>query len=69
MSVVRRSKHSTFCLVGRCTFQLCYGRAGFIDSKSFPARASTVLDALIFCAKVWRPIYLRNERNLLNLSH
>ena len=38
----------TLCLEGRCTIQLCYGRVGYIDSKSFIADNDTILEGLTF---------------------
>ena len=56
----------TLCLEGRRSLQLSYGRVAFIDSKTFPAPANTVLDALIFCAKGERPIRLICESTVVN---
>ena len=41
----------TLCLEGRCTIHLCYGRVGYIDSKSFIAGNDTILEALTFHRK------------------
>ena len=38
----------TLCLEGRRSFQLSYGRAGYVDSKSFVASNDTILEALTF---------------------
>ena len=42
---------ATFCLEGRRSFQLSYGRVRHLDSKSFVPGAEIVLGALTFCAK------------------
>jgi hypothetical protein len=36
----------TLCLEGRRSIQLSYGRIGYVDSKSFIARKSTILARL-----------------------
>ena len=38
----------TLCLEGRRSFRLSYGRAGYVDSKSFVASDDTILEALTF---------------------
>ena|SRR5487761_4076 len=50
----RSAKHLDFLpslLEGRRSFQLSYGRVGYIDSKSFIADNDTVLEALTFYRK------------------
>jgi hypothetical protein len=39
----------TLCLEGRRSFQLSYGRVS-ADSKTFPPRGHSVLDALTICS-------------------
>jgi hypothetical protein len=49
-----RLELATFCLEGRCSIQLSYGRVAVSDSKSGAASQNTFLDRLRSCT-IQRP--------------
>jgi hypothetical protein len=58
----------TLCLEGRRSIQLSYGRAGYVDSKSFIVGSDTILDSLTFYRKGRGSMRMPHQRTLHNLD-
>jgi hypothetical protein len=63
-----RLEPAPFCLEGRCSIQLSYGRVGYIDFKPFIAGNDTILAALTFRRRGRLSILTSHKRTLRDLD-